>query len=638
MLTPIFGQDLPSHGSHKIIYFDCSCGNKNIQVRWDYFSSGQTKTCTKCNIKNKTYWENTKFGKLRMKDPIEIHQFSHKITTWLCDCGKETNIDIYLVTGGNTNSCGKCNLLTVEHWRNTKYGKLRMKEPVEILKGSNQKVTWLCDCGKEADIIVYNVTRNLQKTCGKCNLKDKSYWENTKFGKLKMKEPVEIHYGSSKKVAWLCDCGKETVFTISDVTRLEKNINSCGMCSILPAEFFKTAKYGKLKLKNPIDLYPASHQKTEWLCDCGNEAKILVHNVVRGLQKSCGKCYAKAKGNYEFFKEEIRKLKPPISPDQISNFMEILEPIIHTEKPIRAVCPACKNEYKPIWGNIRNGKAITCGCASTSSGAQVEIINFIKSIGLEVLDEHKVNNLKYDIFIPSSNLLIEYNGLKWHSLDGSKLRDFNKYKNAISNGYSYVMIFEDEWLDNRLKIENLLRNKLKLKNSTSLRPSKCSVSKINSQVADEFYGIFHYIGPCKSKINYGVFYQEKLIACTSFKIPTRQSKHKWELVRMASNPEFRVHGIWSKILKMFVEEHNSKSIVSFSDNRLFQGEVYSKIGFKFDGEIPPDYYWVKGQKRFHKSGLRKKSTEDLTKTENELRQAQGYSKIWDLGKKRWVYV
>lgn len=42
------------------------------------------------------------------------------------------------------------------------------------------------------------------------------------------------------------------------------------------------------------------------------------------------------------------------------------------------------------------------------------------------------------------------------------------------------------------------------------------------------------------------------------------------------------------------------------------------------------------QIRFHKSGLRKKSTEDLTKTETELRTAQGYSKIWDLGKKRWV--
>jgi hypothetical protein len=75
--------------------------------------------------------------------------------------------------------------------------------------------------------------------------------------------------------------------------------------------------------------------------------------------------------------------------------------------------------------------------------------------------------------------------------------------------------------------------------------------------------------------------------------------------------------------------------VSFSDNRLFSGAVYEKIGFKFDGKIRPDYYWCMNQKRFHKSGLRKKHGESVT--ESVLRQSQGYRKIWDLGKSRWVF-
>ncbi len=121
----------------------------------------------------------------------------------------------------------------------------------------------------------------------------------------------------------------------------------------------------------------------------------------------------------------------------------------------------------------------------------------------------------------------------------------------------------------------------------------------------------------------------------AFKTPTRQSGHPWELVRMTSDPRFRVHGIWSKLLAEFIKSYNPASIVSFSDNRLFQGGVYEKIGFKFDGEISSDYYWAKHKKRFHKSGLRKPPGH--VGTEHDLRTSQGYTKIWDLGKKRWVW-
>ena len=134
-----------------------------------------------------------------------------------------------------------------------------------------------------------------------------------------------------------------------------------------------------------------------------------------------------------------------------------------------------------------------------------------------------------------------------------------------------------------------------------------------------------------------MYYEDKLIACMSFKKPTRQSKHDFELVRMASDPKYRVHGIWSKLLKQFIQEISPKSIVSFSDNRLFSGEVYEKMGFKLNKSIRPDYYWCKSQRRFHKSGLRKTKEEKLTGlTETQLRTAQGYKKIWDLGKKRFI--
>lgn len=124
----------------------------------------------------------------------------------------------------------------------------------------------------------------------------------------------------------------------------------------------------------------------------------------------------------------------------------------------------------------------------------------------------------------------------------------------------------------------------------------------------------------------------------SFKRPTRQSKHDWELIRITSDARYRVHGIWNKLLKQFIAEYHPTSIVTFSDNRLFSGGLYLKLGFSLDGHVRPDYYWVRGMRRFHKSGLRKTADEVKTGlTESVLRKDQGYRKIWDLGKKRWVY-
>jgi hypothetical protein len=81
-------------------------------------------------------------------------------------------------------------------------------------------------------------------------------------------------------------------------------------------------------------------------------------------------------------------------------------------------------------------------------------------------------------------------------------------------------------------------------------------------------------------------------------------------------------------------EHPGVSVVAYSDNRLFDGGVYRVMGFRLDGDVKPDYYWARGDNRFHKSALRKPPK--CAVTETALRESQGYRKIWDLGKKRWV--
>jgi hypothetical protein len=387
-------------------------------------------------------------------------------------------------------------------------------------------------------------------------------------------------------------------------------------------------------MKDPHEISSGSNIKVKWICDCGQETLAKVVNVTTGNTKSCGKCMNRAQAWYSKNKDDLLKLKTPICLNDFpKGLIYPMEDIISTGIPFKTQCYVCGSEYTPRFGDIKKGVSLTCGCTTfRTSSAQRGIADFVESLGLSVQMEHEVNKLKYDIFIPTKNVVIEYNGLRWHQ-DGN--RDFIKYTNALKHDLKYVMVFEDEWLKANDRVKNLLQYRLGAKSPKSIRPKKCEIRSITHQKADEFYSLYHYIGPCNARINYGVLLEDKLVSCISFKRPTRQSKFEWELVRMVSHQDFRVHGIWTKLLGKFILEYKPESIVSFSDNRLFSGSTYQTIGFVNDGTVKPDYYWCKGTHRFHKSGLRKPKGEK--RTESELRESDGYRKIWDVGKTRWVW-
>jgi len=581
------------------------------------------------------------FQSLRGNVPEGLSHGSHASILWTCDCGRQAARSYREVVKGRSKNCGRCNWLTAEDMAIRKFNSLRMKDPVEVAPRSNKKFSWVCDCGRETTATVQDVSTGHAKSCGRCGLYGRTApvsaadMTTRKFGNLRMKNPDEIVPGSHRKVVWMCDCGKDKAIDINSVVLGYSK--TCGHCNDISAAEMSVRKFGRLKLKNPVDTSPGAGKKVVWLCDCGAETSAMIAHVMSGHTSSCGNCGTTMKINYDINKCDIRKLRTPITPDQLPDWCPVaLETIQNVNNPFRAQCRLCGKEYGPRWSGVRLGNSLTCGCVTSRvSSGQKEISDFFLGLGHENALEYPINKMRYDIFVPSVSLVIEYAGLKWHSYPDSKFRDLAKRRNALENGVRHVMIFEDEWTHGRPKMENFFRNILHISSAKSLRPSGCKIQLVDAKVADPFYDKFHYIGACKAKINYGVFLESELVACCSFKRPTRQSKHDWELVRMAACPDSRVHGVWSKILKRFVSEFKPASVVSFSDNRLFDGKVYEKIGFEFDGDVKPSRYWWKNKHRFHQSAMRKPRGETMTET--ELRKSQGYSEIWDLGKKRWVF-
>ena len=594
MLKVKEGYPVPSSKySKKKVVCVCDCGNpKEIETRWNSFAR-RNPSCGECALWKWKLSGILKFSKLTLVTPVnEIRTLSRQNYEWLCDCGKAFESPIFRVMNGNTTSCG-CAYIEARKNRNIKRHPEKSKEywlnqipnlidqglPIAWSLGSRFRPNFRCYCGKSFSMTFWAYKPGISK-CGKCE--EVYYDRNLSFGVLKYADVPGL-FNKLSNIKKLFECTKCNKIDEYNIRYLKDgSFKRCRHCSNV--HISKHSKFGRY---NALD----NHDKIREL-----KCPILIHDIPEG----------------------------GVTP---------LEVINTTKTAFKARCPSCNSIYGPRWEDVRRGVSLTCGCTSGHiSSAVLELQEYLLSVDISSTLEYELNGLKYDLYIESHGLLIEFNGLRWHSLGDSKTRDIKKYKNSL--GHEYLMIYEDEWVKKNHIVKTLILNRLGLSHPTSFRYQKTEIRSVNHSVVDPFYDKYHYIGKVNARINYGVFLKEKLVAAISFKRPTRQSRHDWELVRMVSEPGIRIHGIWSKLLQIFRKDHCPVSIVSFSDNRIFTGSVYQLMGFKFDGDVRPDYYWVDGSNRKHKSTMRKRPNEKGTET--ELRTAQGMRKIYDLGKKRWV--
>lgn len=571
------------------------------------------------------------YGKLTyIGDKIDINERSARKLPFKCECGRQFMTALRNATLGFSKSCGKCSARLVK--TGDAFGDLQwVGADAFVQPESQKKFPFRCKCGRVKDMRLFTVFRGRAKTCGQCNL-IKLVAGHVVHGFTYDGPEIDVCFGSGKKLQFVCCCGRVVKRRLNSITENSK----CGHCNDVQLNFGDVCKTFTYAGSEPVVVSPWSKKKLLFQCRCGNVKRISVCSVINGETVSCTECYARVLTWYRNNQEIVKKLKCPVYPeDWPDKRLRPLEPILSTTTPFRIPCRACGNIYKPRLTDLKRLKCITCGCVNnTMSAPNCEISEFVRGLGFDVVQEHEIGGKIFDIFVPAKNLLIELQGIRWHSKSDSRKRDAAKYAVAAVSEHEAMWIYEDEWKRKRPVFESLIAHKLGSSNATSLRPKVCDVRRTSSREVNEFYDKFHYIGRGAHKVSYGAYYGGQLIAAMSFRRPSRQSAHGLEMARMASDPRFHVHGIWSKMVSVFRRDFSDVSVVSYSDNRLFTGSVYGMLGFRLDGDVKPDYYWTRGDARFHKSALRKPP--GCLTTEAQLRESEGYSKIWDFGKKRWV--
>lgn len=375
----------------------------------------------------------------------------------------------------------------------------------------------------------------------------------------------------------------------------------------------------------------------------------------------CYECGEKLKSNQHLM-YHLTKSHPEISQNDY-----IIKNMFNGEKPL-CKC-GCGNEVEIL----RNGKNCDLNKETYSrdyikghwdwevfsdigkqSTEEIELLNYIKSIYKGTIEESVrglIPKYEIDIYLPELKIGIEYNGLYWHSEKGGKNKNYhlNKTKSANSVGIRLIQIFSDEWLNKKEIVKSKIRSILKTNSKNEfIYARKCEIKEISSKEKDVFLEKYHIQGKDKSSIKIGLFYQNKLVGLATFSFPrtalggNKNNKNTYELSRYASS-SYIIGGL-NKIIKFFTKNYSPSQIYSYSDNRWtdIYNNMYINSGFKIIKHSSPGYFYTKNylirlhRYNFNKFKLKKMGADVLNKTEFQIMNELGYTRIWDCGTTKYV--
>lgn len=357
-------------------------------------------------------------------------------------------------------------------------------------------------------------------------------------------------------------------------------------------------------------------------------AEILKKHTLEKMEKSHDNILQKIKSINLNLLNDIHETDLLLKCNTCSHEFSFTKQYFHDCKFHDKLCPSC---------NPRNIQ---------SSRAQNEIFEYVKLIFHDAISNFTTEHGHFDIFIPSLQIGIEYNGLYWHSEqvltynNKSKIKDYEKYIN-LRDKYRIICIFEDEWLNKKEIVLSRLNHIFGISNN-KIYARNCVIKQIDAKIANEFYELNHIQGTCRANVHLGAFDKtNSLVSCMSFSKNnlSRKLKSQWEIARFCSLLNLSVVGIADKLFKHFISNNEVDSVISYADSRWSNGNLYKSIGFNLLRETVPNFWFFKPNEllRIHRFTLRKRDDEPSDITTKELRFQQGYYTIYDYGSSKWEW-
>ena len=274
----------------------------------------------------------------------------------------------------------------------------------------------------------------------KNKLKHPYHYIKTTIEKENYKLLSKEYYNQRQKLEIQCPKGHKFLM---DFNHFNSRGQRCPYCSgkmKLTYSFIK----GEIEKENYKLLskeYINAHTKLQIKCDKGHIYNVKWHNFKSGNR--CPHCAGKAKHTYSYIKEQI---------ESVEGYKLLSKEYINKNTNMNIQCNK-GHIYKANWGHFRGGTRCPY-CAGLTSKPEKELVKLIKeNIGIDFIENDKSqiynkNTKRYmelDLYFPSLNKAIEFNGVYWHSIEEVKQRDIIKQKICKEKGIDLFVIKEEKW-------------------------------------------------------------------------------------------------------------------------------------------------------------------------------------------------
>ena len=362
--------------------------------------------------------------------------------------------------------------------------------------------------------------------------------------------------------------------------------------------------------------------------------------------EGCPKCYNEKKIGKNILGSDKFIEKAKIVHGNKYDYSEVKYTV--TRGKVKIICPI-HGEFEQTPESHLQGKGCP-RCGHHLSKAENDIYEYISQFipQEDIIRRDRTvlsDNKELDIYIPKLKIAIEYNGLRWHSEEFNKDKNYhlNKLEECSKNGIKLIQIFEDEWVEKKDIVLKKLKHILGYNESQSVYARKCIINEVDKQTAYNFLEKNHIQGSVGSSVFLGAYYGDKLVGIMGF---IEDSKDKWNLIRFATDNDLKCIGVGGKLFKEFVQRYKPSYVKSFADRRWTlskEDNIYTRLGFKLSYVLPPDYRYVNGLKREHKFAYRKQKLHrkygvPLSMTEHEMAISLGFFRIYDCGLFRYEWT
>ena len=356
--------------------------------------------------------------------------------------------------------CDNAQLMAEWNWeKNTEIS------PFSTTLGSGKKVWW--KCSRDHEWIADVNSRKKGNGCPVCAGKRvligyndlatthpqiAEEWHPTKNGDL---TAFDVTAGSKKTVWWKCSNGHEWDSVVNSRTNRNRG---CPICSVSvgtnKSNNTRVATRGSLKslrpdlvlewhpTKNkgilPSDVTLGSDKKVWWICDHGHEWECAIRFRTK---KNYGCPFCSGKQVLTGF-NDLETTNPKLALEWNPTRNGTTKPSTILPGSNKKAWWLCKNGHE--WQAVINSRTQGRQCPICSEGRQTSFQElafyyYLKKHYVDAISRANINGVEFDIFLPSINVAIEYDGQFYHT---NVERDLAKDTFAIENGFRLIRIRE----------------------------------------------------------------------------------------------------------------------------------------------------------------------------------------------------